>query len=138
VRALSVHLARLRRVAALHQGGVSLQVAAKAAGVFWKDEREFSTPGSPVELTELERLQPGILAADRACKQTGAPDRVLAEAAGARRGGAGPTIGALAWRASLSEGARLASDARTGRPACSKLFMQYVVRQRGPRGEFPH
>jgi len=79
VRALSVHLARLRRVAALHQGGVSLQVAAKAAGVFWKDEREFLRQARLWNLTELERLQPGILAADRACKQTGAPDRVLAE-----------------------------------------------------------
>jgi len=79
VRAMGMHLGRLRRALALQQTGASLQEAAKASGVFWKNEREFLRQARVWTSVELDRLHPEILAADRACKQTGAPDHLLAE-----------------------------------------------------------
>ena len=79
VRAMSVHLARLRRTAALRQAGAELAAAAKAAGVFWKNEREFLRQARAWDLPHLDEIQPELLAADRACKQTGSPDRLIAE-----------------------------------------------------------
>jgi DNA polymerase-3 subunit delta len=79
VRAMGMHLARLRRVAALHWSGESLQVAVKAAGVFWKQEREFLRQAQVWTLAEIDRVQGDVLAADRACKQAGSPDGLLAE-----------------------------------------------------------
>jgi len=79
IRALASHLIRLRRAAQLRATGASPQAAAKAVGVFWKSEREFirqSTAWTPAELTAP---QADILAADLACRRTGAPDRLLAE-----------------------------------------------------------
>jgi DNA polymerase-3 subunit delta len=79
VRAMGMHLARLRRVAVLHRAGEGLQAAAKASGVFWKQEREFLRQVQAWTLAELNRAQSDILAADRACKQAGSADTLLAE-----------------------------------------------------------
>ena len=79
VRAMSGHLARLRRVAIAHQAGASIQEAVKGAGVFWKSEREVSRQARAWILSELDTTQPELLAADIACKQTGAPDELIAE-----------------------------------------------------------
>ena len=79
IRAMGGHLARLRRVSVLHAAGTGLQAAAKASGVFWKQEREFLRQAQSWSLPELGVVQSEILAADRACKQTGSPDRLLAE-----------------------------------------------------------
>jgi DNA polymerase-3 subunit delta len=79
VRALGLHLARLRRTLTLAKNGVGLPEAAKAAGVFWKQEREFLRQARAWSLDHLDALQPEILAADRACKQTGSPDQLIAE-----------------------------------------------------------
>lgn len=79
VRAISQHLGRLRRALTLHRNGASLQEAAKAAGVFWKQEREFLRQARSWSLEELERLQLEVLAADRACKTAGSPDHLIAE-----------------------------------------------------------
>jgi DNA polymerase-3 subunit delta len=79
VRALSMHLAKLRRTLTLAKAGAGLQEAAKASGVFWKQEREFLRQARSWSLEELDRIQPEILAADRACKTTGSPDRLIAE-----------------------------------------------------------
>ncbi len=79
VRALSMHLGKLRRVLTLAKAGAGLQEAAKASGVFWKQEREFLRQARTWTLPELDRIQPEILAADRACKTTGSPDRLIAE-----------------------------------------------------------
>jgi DNA polymerase-3 subunit delta len=76
VRALSGHAARLRKT--LSAGG-DLAAAAKAAGVFWRNEREFLRQARAWSLAQLDRLQPDLLEADRACKQTGSPDRLIAE-----------------------------------------------------------
>jgi DNA polymerase-3 subunit delta len=79
VRVLGLHLARLRRVAVLHRAGETLQGAAKSSGVFWKQEREFLRQVRAWTLVELDRVQSDVLAADRACKQAGSPDTLLAE-----------------------------------------------------------
>jgi DNA polymerase-3 subunit delta len=79
VRAMSLHLGRLRRTATLRRAGAELAEAAKASGVFWKIEREFLRQARAWDLEQLDGLQPELLAADRACKQTGAPDQLIAE-----------------------------------------------------------
>lgn len=79
VRALGMHLGRLRRALTLAKAGAGLQEAAKAAGVFWKQEREFLRQARAWSLEELDRLQPEILAADTACKTTGSPDQLIAQ-----------------------------------------------------------
>ncbi|HET6970262.1 MAG TPA: DNA polymerase III subunit delta, partial [Phenylobacterium sp.] len=79
VRALGTHLSRLRRTLTLAKAGAGLQEAAKASGVFWKQEREFLRQARSWTLDELDRIQPEILAADRACKTAGSPDRLIAE-----------------------------------------------------------
>ena len=79
IRAMGGHLARLRRVGVLHAAGTGLQAAAKASGVFWKQEREFLRQAQTWTPAELAPIQAEILAADRACRQTGSPDRLLAE-----------------------------------------------------------
>ena len=79
VRAMSQHLARLRRTATLRLAGAELAEAARASGVFWKTEREFLRQARAWDLGPLDELQPELLAADRACKQTGSPDQLIAE-----------------------------------------------------------
>jgi DNA polymerase III subunit delta len=79
VRAAGMHLAKLRKVATLIAGGADAQGAAKSVGVFWKQEREFLRQVRAWTLKELDRLQPQVLAADRACKTSGAPDDLIAE-----------------------------------------------------------
>jgi DNA polymerase-3 subunit delta len=79
VRAMSLHLARLRRTQVLREGGAELATAAKQAGVFWKNEREFLRQARAWDLAQLDDLQPDLLAADRACKTTGSPDALIAE-----------------------------------------------------------
>jgi DNA polymerase-3 subunit delta len=79
VRALGLHLGRLRQALVLAKAGAGLQEAAKAAGVFWKAEREFLRQARSWTLEALDGVQPEVLAADRACKRTGAPDDLIAE-----------------------------------------------------------
>jgi DNA polymerase-3 subunit delta len=79
VRALGMHLGRLRRTLTLHKSGAGLTEAAKASGVFWKQEREFLRQARAWTLAELDRLQPEVLAADKACKTAGSPDHLIAE-----------------------------------------------------------
>ncbi|MFM8755374.1 MAG: DNA polymerase III subunit delta [Phenylobacterium sp.] len=79
VRALGQHLGRLRRVLTLSGNGAGLQEAAKASGVFWKDEREFLRQARAWSLVALESVSGDILAADRACKTARAPDDLIAE-----------------------------------------------------------
>ncbi len=93
VRALSGHLMRLRRALTLTLTGMAPPEAAKAVGVFWKQEREFLRQMRSWRLADLDSLQVEILEADRACKSTGSPDDLIAErlalsiAARARRRG---------------------------------------------------
>jgi DNA polymerase-3 subunit delta len=79
VRAIGMYLARLRRTLTLAKNGAGLQEAAKASGVFWKQEREFLRQARSWSLDDLDRLQPEVLAADKACKTAGSPDALIAE-----------------------------------------------------------
>lgn len=79
VRAIGTYLGRLRRTLTLAKSGAGLQEAAKASGVFWKNEREFLRQARAWTLPELDKLQPEVLAADRACKTAGSPDQLIAE-----------------------------------------------------------
>lgn len=79
VRALSLYLGRLRRTLVLAGSGAGLAEAAKAAGVFWKQEREFLRQARAWSLAALDPLQADALDADRACKTTGSPDVLIAE-----------------------------------------------------------
>ncbi|MCA6305634.1 MAG: DNA polymerase III subunit delta, partial [Phenylobacterium sp.] len=79
VRALGPHLGRLRRVLTLVRSGAGLQEAAKASGVFWKDEREFLRQARAWSLETLDAITADVLAADRACKTARAPDALVAE-----------------------------------------------------------
>ncbi len=79
VRALSQHLAKLRRAAILQSAGAGAQEAAKASGIFWKNEREFLRQLRAWKLADLEALSTEVLEADYACKQTGSPDHLISE-----------------------------------------------------------
>jgi DNA polymerase-3 subunit delta len=79
VRALGMHLNRLRRASILSAAGASPAEAAKAAGVFWKQEREFLRQLRAWKGPELDEVQPDVLDADRACKTAGSPDALIAE-----------------------------------------------------------
>ena len=79
VRAIGMHLAKLRRTLTLVKSGAGLPEAAKASGIFWKNEREFLRQARAWTLDHLDALQPEVLAADRSCKQTGSPDQLIAE-----------------------------------------------------------
>jgi DNA polymerase-3 subunit delta len=79
VRAIGMHLGKLRRTLTLIKSGAGPQEAAKASGVFWKQEREFLRQVRAWSLDELDRIQPQVLEADRACKTAGSPDRLIAE-----------------------------------------------------------
>ncbi|HEY1448511.1 MAG TPA: DNA polymerase III subunit delta [Caulobacteraceae bacterium] len=79
VRALTVHLARLRRIAVARHAGASVTEAVKGAQVFWKAEREVTRQCRAWTLAEIDEAQPELFAADIACKQTGSPDELIAE-----------------------------------------------------------
>ncbi len=79
VRALGLQLMRIRRLLTYQQGGMALAAAIKATGVFWKDEKEILRQARLWTIIELDRLQPRLLGADMACKQTGSPSRLIAE-----------------------------------------------------------
>lgn len=79
VRVMGLHLARLRRVAAMQAKGATLQEATRNAGVFWKSEREFQRQARIWTVREIDNTQGEILAADMACKQSGSPDELIAE-----------------------------------------------------------
>ena len=81
VRALSLHLGRLRRAGILVSGGGGPQDAAKASGVFWKQERGFLRQLQAWRTDDLEAITRDILDADLACKSASAPDGLIAERA---------------------------------------------------------
>lgn len=79
VRAVGMHLARLRRILTLHAAGAGLAEAAKSSGVFWKNEREMLRQARAWTLPALDELQPQVLEADLACKTAGSPDHLISE-----------------------------------------------------------
>jgi DNA polymerase-3 subunit delta len=79
VRQASIHLGRLRRINVLQANGASAKEAAKAAGVFWKQEAEILRQARSWRLEDLDRVLDSINSADVATKTTGSPDQLIAE-----------------------------------------------------------
>ncbi|MEO6338694.1 MAG: DNA polymerase III subunit delta [Caulobacteraceae bacterium] len=79
VRALGMHLGKLRRALAAVHSGTGPAEAAKGVGVFWKNEREFLRQLRAWAPAELDRVQRALLDADRACKSAGSPDALIVE-----------------------------------------------------------
>lgn len=79
VRAVSGHLGKLRRINALSQNGASPKEAAKAAGLFWKQEAEMLRQARAWRAEAVVETGASALEAERACKSTGSPDALIAE-----------------------------------------------------------
>lgn len=79
VRQASIHLGKLRRINVLQGNGAGAKEAAKAAGVFWKQEAEMLRQARSWRLEDLDRVLDSINAADIATKSTGSPDLLIAE-----------------------------------------------------------
>jgi DNA polymerase-3 subunit delta len=79
VRQASIHLGRLRRINVLQANGAGPKEAAKAAGVFWKQEVEMLRQARNWRLDDLDRVLDSVNAADVAAKTTGSPDQLIAE-----------------------------------------------------------
>lgn len=79
VRMAALHLGRLRRIAILQDSGAGAKEAAKAAGVFWKQEAEMLRQARAWRLDQLDRVTDSVNAADVASKSTGLPDQLIAE-----------------------------------------------------------
>ena len=79
VRSASIHLGKLRRINVLQNAGAGAKEAAKAAGVFWKQETEMLRQARAWRLEELDVVQDSVNTADVATKTTGSPDHLIAE-----------------------------------------------------------
>lgn len=79
VRMAALHLGKLRRISILLQSGAGAKEAAKAAGVFWKQEAEILRQARAWRLEVLDEVQDSVNAADVAAKTTGLPDQLIAE-----------------------------------------------------------
>lgn len=82
IRALSTHYNKVKLLKGLIQKGMGSKEAARAAGVFWKDEddmlrqaRAWSFDGP----NGLDALARDIVETDKSCKSTGMPDLLIAE-----------------------------------------------------------
>ncbi|NBW07692.1 MAG: DNA polymerase III subunit delta [Caulobacteraceae bacterium] len=79
VRQASIHLGKLRRINVLQGAGAGAKEAAKAAGVFWKQEAEMLRQARSWRLEELDLVQDSVNVADVATKTTGLPEALIAE-----------------------------------------------------------
>ncbi|MGQ3039336.1 MAG: DNA polymerase III subunit delta [Brevundimonas sp.] len=79
VRQASIHLGKLCRINVLQANGANAKEAAKAAGVFWKQEAEMLRQARSWRLDDLEKVLESVNAADIATKTTGSPDQLIAE-----------------------------------------------------------
>ena len=79
VRQASMHLGKLRRINILQAAGAGAKEAAKAAGVFWKQETEMLRQARSWRLEDLDLVQDSVNVADVATKTTGMPEALIAE-----------------------------------------------------------
>jgi DNA polymerase-3 subunit delta len=79
LRALSGHVFKLRLLQAYLDQGSAPKDACKAAGIFWKQEAEFLRQVRAWTQDLLDPIGVEILEADKLCRSTGLPDRLLAE-----------------------------------------------------------
>ena len=79
VRALSGHYNRVKLIKGFLQKGMGTKEAAKAAGVFWKDEDDMLRQARAWQYEALDPLAGDLVEADKSCKSTGMPDLLIAE-----------------------------------------------------------
>lgn len=79
VRAVGGHLGKLNRIKVLMDSGAGAKEAAKAAGVFWKQEAEMLRQVRAWRSEALAEMRANALTAEAACKTTGSPDALIAE-----------------------------------------------------------
>lgn len=79
LRALNAHLIKLRLIQAQIQKGIDAKQAAKAAGVFWKQEAEFLRQARNWTDHLIDGLSKELIDTDKLCKTTGMPDLLIAE-----------------------------------------------------------
>ena len=79
VRQASMHLGKLRRINILQASGAGAKEAAKAAGVFWKQEAEMLRQARSWRIEDLDLVLDSINVADVATKTTGMPEGLIAE-----------------------------------------------------------
>lgn len=79
VRQAALHLNRLRRINILLSNGAGAKEAARAAGVFWKQEAEMLRQARAWRLEALDEAQESVNAAEFGVRATGAPDQLIAE-----------------------------------------------------------
>ena len=79
VRVFGLHLQRLRRFSLARARTGDVRAAAKATGVFWKQEKEIARQAGAWSQERLSQVQARILAADIACKRAESPARLIAE-----------------------------------------------------------
>jgi len=79
MRALSLHYNKVRLLKSLLQKGMGTKEAARAAGVFWKDENDLLRQAQAWNFETLDALAGDMIEADKACKSTGMPDLLVSE-----------------------------------------------------------
>jgi DNA polymerase-3 subunit delta len=79
VRALSQHYNKVRMLKTLMQKVLGSKEAARAAGVFWKDENDMLRQAQVWHFDVLDGLAKDMVETDKQCKSTGMPDLLLAE-----------------------------------------------------------
>ena len=79
VRALSGHYYKLKLLKTLMGRGMGGKEAAKAAGVFWKDEADMLRQAQAWHFDTLDPLARDMVDTDKMCKTTGMPDLLIAE-----------------------------------------------------------
>ncbi len=79
MRALSQHYNKVKLLKSLLQKGMGTKEAARAAGVFWKDEDDMLRQARSWNYDALDPLASDLIDADKSCKTTGMPDLLIAE-----------------------------------------------------------
>jgi DNA polymerase-3 subunit delta len=79
MRALSDHYNKIKLLKTLMQKGMGSKEAAKAAGVFWKEEDDMLRQARAWDYAALDGLARELIEGDKACKSTGMPDQLIAE-----------------------------------------------------------
>ncbi|MGN6423410.1 MAG: DNA polymerase III subunit delta [Asticcacaulis sp.] len=79
MRALSLHYNKLKLLKSLLQKGMGTKEAARAAGVFWKDENDLLRQAQAWHVDTLDALAADLIEADKLCKSTGMPDALISE-----------------------------------------------------------
>ncbi len=79
MRALSDHYNKVKLLKTLMQKGMGSKEAARAAGIFWKEEDDMLRQARAWDYHTLDPLAKDLIEADKQCKSTGMPDQLISE-----------------------------------------------------------